>query len=276
LEAVPRVTDSIVRNPDAMMLLTKMIEKGSTVAKRALDVSVYMIVFGRFLQLPRETLETLGLLGLLQDIGKVRLPSELLDKTTSLNLAELDLAKAHVRHSVEILSAATGLPPGLPALAALHHERYDGSGYPKGLKGAEIGLIGSIAGIVDTFDALTTPRAYAKALSPSNALTSLFKGRGSQFSAPLVEQFIQCIGVFPVGSVVELNTGEIGVVIAQNLVRRLQPRVMVVLDAAGRPMNPHKILDLMKNPMAGPEEPYRIRRTLESDRLPLDPREFFL
>ena len=275
-EAVGRVADSIVRNPDAMMLLTKMIAKGSAVARRALDVSVYMIVFGRFLQLPRESLETLGLLGLLQDIGKVRLPSELLDKTTTLNVAELELAKNHVQHSVDILREAAGLPPELPDLAALHHERQDGSGYPKGLKGSEIGLIGSIAGIVDTFDALTTPRAYAQPVSPSNALTALFKGRNTQFSAALVEQFIQCIGVFPVGSVVELSTGEIGVVIAQNLVRRLQPRVMVVMDAEGRPIRPHKILDLMKPPMSAAGEPCRIRRTLEYDRVPLDPREFFL
>jgi HD-GYP domain-containing protein (c-di-GMP phosphodiesterase class II) len=275
-EAVSRVTDSIVRNPDAMMLLSRMVEKGSLVASRALDVSIYMLVFGRFLQLPRERLDTLGLLGLLQDIGKVKLPDALLAKRGTLTPAELRVARKHVELSAEVLRATPGLPPDLASLALLHHERHDGSGYPKGLRGAEIGLIGSIAGIVDTFDALTMPRPYAEQMSPSNALNVLYKGRGTQFHPALVEQFIQCIGVFPVGAVVELNTGEIGVVIAQNLVRRLQPRVMVIMDAEGRPMRPHKILDLVKEPKTSGDEPYRIRRTLEHGKVDIDPREFFL
>lgn len=275
-EAVSRVTDSIVRNPDAMMLLTRMMEKSSQVANRALDASIYMLVFGRFLQLPRERLDTLGLLGLLQDIGKVKLPGELLEKRGKLTAAELKVARSHVQLSADVLRATPGLPSDLASLALLHHERHDGSGYPKGLRGAEIGLIGSIAGIVDTFDALTMPRPYAEQMSPSNALNLLFKGRGSQYHPALVEQFIQCIGVFPVGAVVELNTGEVGVVIAQNLVRRLQPRVMVIMDAEGRPLRPHKILDLVKEPKASADEPYRIRRTLEHGKVEIDPREFFL
>lgn len=275
-EAVSRVTDSIVRNPDAMMLLTRMMEKSSLVATRALDVSIYMLVFGRFLQLPRERLDTLGLLGLLQDIGKVKLPNALLDKRGKLTPAEYKVARSHVQLSADVLNATPGLPQDLASLALLHHERHDGTGYPKGLKGAEIGLVGSIAGIVDTFDALTMPRPYAEQMSPSNALNLLFKGRGAQFHPALVEQFIQCIGVFPVGAVVELNTGEVGVVIAQNLVRRLQPRVMVIMDAEGRPLRPHKILDLVKEPKANAEEPYRIRRTLEHGKVDIDPREFFL
>jgi len=275
-EAVGRVTDSVVRNPDAMMLLSKMVQKGSTLAARALDVSIYMIVFGRFLQLPRDRLEILGLLGLLQDIGKLKLDSDLLDKTTSLTREEFDRVKSHVRHSVEMLRATAGLPPELPELAALHHERQDGSGYPKGLKGPQIGMIGAIAGIVDTFDALTVPRPYAPRVAPSNALGAIYKGRGTLFHAALVEQFIQCIGIFPVGSVVELNSGEVGVVIAQNLVRRLQPRVMVVQDAEGRQLRPHKVLDLMKDPQAAPGEPYRIVRALEYDKVKINPRELFL
>jgi HD-GYP domain-containing protein (c-di-GMP phosphodiesterase class II) len=275
-EAVARVTDSIVRNPDAMMLLSRMMEKSSQVATRALDVSIYMLVFGRFLQLPRERLDTLGLLGLLQDIGKVKLPDALLAKRGALTPAELRVARKHVELSAEVLRATPGLPADLASLALLHHERHDGSGYPKGLRGAEIGLVGSIAGIVDTFDALTMPRPYAEQMAPSNALNLLYKGRGTQFHPALVEQFIQCIGVFPVGAVVELNTGEIGVVIAQNLVRRLQPRVMVIMDAEGRPLRPHKILDLVKEPKASGDEPYRIRRTLEHGKVEIDPREFFL
>jgi hypothetical protein len=158
----------------------------------------------------------------------------------------------------------------------LHHERQDGGGYPRGLKGEEIGLYGSMAAIADTFDALTALRAYAEPLSPSAALSYLYKERGSAFHPDLVEQFIQCVGVFPVGSVVELNSGEVGIVITQNLVRRLKPRVMVVLDTKGNPMRPHKILDLDKDPKASADEIYKIKRTMEQSKVTIDPREMFI
>ena len=137
-------------------------------------------------------------------------------------------------------------------------------------------MFGSIAGLIDCFDALTRPRPYAEPLSPSNALSKLYDWRDTQFDGSLVQQLIQCIGIYPVGAAVELNTGEIGIVIAQNLVRRLQPRVMVVLDARGNQIRPQKILDLVKEPMAGLDMPYRIKRTLEKGSVALDAAEFFL
>jgi len=275
-EAVSSMTDSVVRNPDAMLLLAKMKEKGERNLDRAVGVSIYMITFGRFLQLPREQLDLLGMLGLLQDVGKMRVPEEVLNKKGPLSNVERSLCKSHLEHSMAILRETTGLPADLPGLAGLHHERYDGSGYPKRLKGAEIGLFGVIAGLVDCFDALTHPRPYAEALAPSNALSMIYSWRDVQFDGPLVEQFIQCIGIFPVGSIVELNSGEMGIVIAQNLARRLQPRVMVVLDAKGNPKKPQLILDLAKDPKMNPDTPYRIKRTLEKGSVPIDPAEFFL
>jgi HD-GYP domain-containing protein (c-di-GMP phosphodiesterase class II) len=274
-ESVTRLTDSVVRNPDALLLVTRLREKSAQVHARALQVSIYLMVFGRFLELAREELELLGLLGLLQDVGKTKLPAGLLEKSTPLTPEENELAKQHVEFSAEILRATPGIHPRLPALVTLHHERQDGTGYPRGLKGDQIGLYGSMAAIADSFDALTATRPYAEALSPSSALSFLYKERGSGFHAELVEQFIQCVGVFPVGSVVELNSGEIGIVITQNLVRRLKPRVMVVLDPQGHTLRPHKILDLDKDPKVKPDEPYRIRRTMEQTKLQVDPREFF-
>jgi HD-GYP domain-containing protein (c-di-GMP phosphodiesterase class II) len=275
-EAVTSMTDSVVRNPDAMLLLAKMKEKGERNLDRAVGVSIYMITFGRFLQLPREQLDLLGMLGLLQDVGKMRLPADLLEKTESLSDAELGVCKQHVTHSVSILQETTGIPPELPGLAGLHHERYDGSGYPKALKGPQIGLFGTIAGLVDCFDALTHPRPYGEALAPSNALSMLYNWRDTRFDGPLVEQFIQCIGIFPVGAIVELNSGEMGIVIAQNLARRLQPRVMVVLDASGNPKKPQTILDLARDPKINADTPYRIKRTLEKGSVNIDPSEFFI
>lgn len=274
--AVTSITGSISRNPDAMLLLAKLKQKGDYELKRALDTSVLMITFGRFLQLAPEQLDTLGLVGLLQDIGKIRIPEDILRKRGPLTTEEYETAKSHVVLSAEILRAAAGLPGQLAELVLLHHERHDGSGYPRGLSGNAIGLVGSIAAIVDRFSALTSLRPYAEQLSPSNALGSLYNERGGRFHEALVEQFVQCIGIYPVGSVVELNTGEIGIVIAQNRVRRLQPRVMVILDNNWKPVQPQVLLDLLKEPRASDNEPYRIRRTIESSKLPFDPRDFFL
>jgi len=275
-QAVTEITDSVIRNPDAMMLLVTMREKAEETLNRSTQVSVYMTVFGRFLQLERERLELLGLIGLLQDVGMLKLPTGMPARRADLTSAEETIFRTHVGSGLEILSQTSGLPVDLPGFASLHHERYDGSGYPRGLKGSAISQIGAIAGIVDTFDMLTAPAPYGMQMPPSNALNVLFQNRGTQFHAALVEQFIQCVGAFPVGSVVELNTGEIGVVITQNLVKRLQPRVMVVQDNKGNPIHPHKILDLMKEPMAGPHEPYRIRRTLDQATVRIDPKELFL
>ena len=275
-QAVAEITDSVIRNPDAMMLLVTMREMAQETLNRSTQVSVYMTVFGRFLQLERERLELLGLIGLLQDVGMLKLPPGMPARRADLTSAEEVTFRTHVENGVEILSKTAGLPAELPGFASLHHERYDGSGYPRGLKGSAISQIGAIAGIVDTFDMLTAPVPYGMQMPPSNALNVLFQNRGTQFHAALVEQFIQCVGAFPVGSVVELNTGEVGVVITQNLVKRLQPRVMVVQDGKGAPLHPHKILDLMKEPMAGPGEPYRIRRTLDQATVRIDPKELFL
>ena len=274
--AVSSMAESVLRNPDALLLFAQLRAKGEYTESHALDVSIYMITFGRFLQLEPGQIEFLGYLGLLQDIGKVRLPKELLEKRGRLTIEEFERAKLHVNYSVEILRATPGLPGDLARIAALHHERHDGSGYPKGLRGPEIGMIGSIAAIVDTFDALTVKRPYADPVSPSAAISMLYKWRGVFFDAHLVEQFIRCIGIFPVGSLVELNSGEVGVVIAQNPAKRLLPRVMVIRDAEGHPMMPHKLLDLAKEPKAKKNQAYRILGTLEYGAVPFNADELFV
>lgn len=274
-EAAAQITESVVRNPDAMALLIKLQEKSGETLSRAVGISVMMTIFGRFLQLPQDRIQILGMLGLLQDVGKLKLPGELAARGPTSD-AENELYRTHVNHSVRILSDTPGLPPELPGLASLHHERFDGGGYPRGLRGDAIALPGLIAGIVDCFDTLTAPKPFGENLSPANALSTIYKERGKRFHPALVEQFIQCIGVFPVGSVVELNSGEVAIVIAQNMVRRMQPRIMIVKDANGNPMVPYKMLDLMKEPKLRPDEPYRIQRSLEYNSVKIDPRELFL
>jgi HD-GYP domain-containing protein (c-di-GMP phosphodiesterase class II) len=264
-EAVSALGQSVARNPDALLLMSRMRDNGAAAHARALQVSILMMVFARFLQLERDEIKLLGLLGLLQDIGKTRLPAVLLEKQGPLDAEEGDMAKRHVELSGHILGAMPGLPPRLAALALLHHERQDGGGYPRGLKAYQIGLYGSIAAICDTYDALTAVRPYAHQLSPSAAVVQLLKDRGSGFHAGLLDLFVQCLGAFPVGSVVELNSGETGVVIAENAEQRLKPTVVVV--PSGR------VLDLGADPRTAGGEPYRVRRTLEQRKLAFDPRK---
>jgi len=264
--AVGNMAQSMLRNPDALMLFAAMRQRGGYQLERAMDVSVYMIAFARFLGMDEGDIERAGLVGLLQDIGMLDLPPAMLQKVTRLEPAEFKIIRGHVERGREILAGTSGLPAEVAQIAALHHERYDGSGYPGGLKGDALGVMGAMAGMVDTFDALTVKRPYAEAMSPSNALNLLFRMRGRTFQPQLVEQFIRCIGYFPVGSVVELNSGEVGVVVAQNAEQRLQPKVMVVRDAQGGPLRPQKFLNLAKLPKASADEPYRIRRTLEFGR----------
>lgn len=275
-EAVSLITESVFRNPDAMLLFGRLHEKGDYTQSHALDSAIYMTAFGRFLEMSRDDIVLLAHLGLLQDIGKIKLPKLLIENPDRLTPIEYHVAQRHVRYSEEILRATPGLPRGLAQLATLHHERLDGSGYPHRLKGKNIGLIGSIAGIVDTFDALTARRPYAGPISPSDALKVLYKSRGVLFDSYLVEQFIRCIGVFPLGSIVELSGGEVGIVITQNLAKRLQPRVMVIQDPAGNPLQPQKLIDLSRGSAAPDGEPYRIKRTLEQSKVRISATDLFL
>ena len=274
--AVKSLTESVLRNPNAMLLFSQLREKGEYAESHSLDVSIYMTAFGRFLQLEQQQIELLGYVGLLQDIGKVRLPKPLLEKRGRLTPEEFEQAKLHVGYSVEILRATAGIPIELPRLAVLHHERYDGSGYPNRLQGSHIGMIGGVAAIVDTYDAMTVQRPYADPVAPSAAISNLYKWRGVFFDAGLVEQFIRFIGIFPVGSLVELNSGEVGVVISQNHEQRLKPRVMVIRDAKGIELQPQKLLDLSRSPKATPDEAYRILRTMEAGRVRIRSDQLFM
>ena len=271
--ATAHMRASIQRNPDAVVLLHRLQKKSTYELRRAMDSAILMITFARSLSLPPERLDLLGLAGMLMDVGKVKIPDEVLNKTGILTPDEYQLVKGHVGHSVELVRAAEGrLPEGVADIIIQHHERQDGTGYPNGLKGTEISMEGSIAAIVDSFSALTSERCFAEPMAPSSALTHLHEMRGTNFHEGLVTQFIECIGVYPIGSAVELNTGEVGIVLTQNPLRRLQPSVMLVLDRDRKQLpHPQLIVDLSKEPKTPSGEPYRIRNTLALQKLPIDP-----
>jgi HD-GYP domain-containing protein (c-di-GMP phosphodiesterase class II) len=273
---ITEIAESVERNPDAMLWLARLRSTDQYSYDHAVDVSIHLMVFGRFLGLPRETLEDLGLAGLLQDIGKGDISSDILNKTDPLSDEEYALIQSHVAGSLEMLIGNKHFPKHLLDIVASHHERADGSGYPRKLKGERIGFHAELAGIVDSYCAMIRDRAYGDAVSSQKAMETLVALRGSKFRDAVVDQFIQCLGLYPVGSLVELNSGEVGVVIAQNRVRRLKPRLLIVL-APDKSVEHYPVsLDLLMNPETPDGSPYQILRALPLNAYGINPAEFYL
>lgn len=275
-EVVQEVVDSMVRNPDAMMWITRLRKQDEVIYGHGLQVAVYLVALGRHLGLPKEMLERLCTMGLLLDIGKIKLPKTLLLKVERLSPDEFEMIKSHVQLSLNILRETPDIHLDVLQGIAQHHERENGSGYPAGLSKDEISLFGRMAAIVDTFAALTNPRSYAKTVPAYEALQTLSGFNQGLYQASMVEQFIQAIGVFPVGSMVELSTGEVAVVVGHSKVRRLKPRVLVISDAAKRPAPQPTTLDLLYQSQEIGADLITIQRGLPAGAFGLDAREYYL
>jgi len=260
-KVVGDMAESIIRNPDAMVWLTQLKNKHEYTATHSLRVCVLALTLGRHLGYDREQLHVLGTGALLHDIGKLKIPNELLDKPSALTREEFEIMKTHVPEGLKILDGQSGMPSAALEVVGRHHERYAGNGYVFGLTGDQIGEFGLISGIVDTYDAITSDRAYHMSLSAADALKIIYEGRARAFHPWLVEQFIQCMGIFPIGSIVEMSTGSIGVVITANRERRLRPRVALVLSPDKKPYTPATVIDLMKVTHEG-GKPLEIRKVL--------------
>lgn len=274
-EGVNAMIESILRNPDAFACLTELRAKDVYTYRHALGTSVWCATFGRHLGMPRQSIEHLAQGGLLLDVGKSMLPLSLLNQEGALTEESLQIMRTHVDHSVAIAKETPGIEDVVIDMIATHHERFDGTGYPAGLKGRDIPMFGRIAGIADTYDALTSQRMYAEAMSPHGAVNVLYEWRGVDFQAELVEQFIQSVGIYPTGTLVELNTGEVGVIISLNGTRRLQPRLMLLLNADKTPRSEFKELDLFAEAAAGNTQ-YAISRGLPPDAYDIDTDNLFL
>jgi HD-GYP domain-containing protein (c-di-GMP phosphodiesterase class II) len=275
-EVVNEMVESIVRNPDALMWVARLREQDITTYGHSLQVAVYMTAFGRQLGFPKPQLALLGQVGLLLDIGKIKLPRELLEKEGKLSAEEFAEAKQHVQYGLDILASTPNFHPEVIEGIFHHHERMNGSGYPSGLVGTDISLFGRMAGISDCFAAITKRRPYADAVSSYEAMRSLSGWAGDYFQEALVQQFISSVGVFPVGSLIELNTGEVAIVVAHNKVRRLKPRVLLVTGPDKTPAGYPSLLDLLYDPKTTNDQPIFIRRGLAAGAFGLDLRDFYL
>jgi HD-GYP domain-containing protein (c-di-GMP phosphodiesterase class II) len=275
--AVGPMVASVLRNPAAMSCLMRIRRKGGYLYSHSLASSVWAAVLGREIGLDRDALRAVALGAMLLDVGKTRLPEAILGKPGKLDAAELALVRRHVEYGLDLLKQAGTVDPRVVEMVAYHHERYNGSGYPAGLRGAAIPVYGRMAGIVDTYDAMITSRPYASTQSSYGALRQLRALSNIEFQSELVDQFTQAIGMFPTGTLVLLNTGEVAVVTAQSRIRRLRPEIMIILDADKQPLTEFRVVDLNQiSPTADDPSSLWIESGLEPGAFGVDPAEYYL
>lgn len=227
---VEKMADSIFNNKDALVSLSRIRKKDEYTYIHSLAVCALLISFAEHLNLDYTTVKAVGVGGLLHDIGKVKVPNEILNKRGALSEQEFDEMRDHVKHGSIIIEQDLNVDETALSVVAHHHERFNGTGYPSGLKGHEISKFGQMAAIVDVYDALTSDRCYSNKIPPTEALKKLFEWRNTYFNKDLVEQFICCVGIYPIGTLVRLESDWLGVVIEHGEKGLLYPVIRVIYD----------------------------------------------
>lgn len=265
--AEPMVEDILVsldRNADALLSLCKLRQADDYTYTHCVNVSVLSVIFARGLGSSGDELQAIGLGGLFHDLGKARIPLRILNAPRRLNDEEMAVMRMHPQYGHEALKDYAGLPKEVGQMMLEHHEQYQGEGYPRKLPGQNISLVGRIGAVVDVFDALSSRRVYKDAMPLSKSLSILYSMRGKELFPGMVERFIRLLGVFPIGSGVELGDGSIGVVSMANLAAPLRPKVILLRDKAGESLG-NQELDL-----AGEGSP-GIARALTAKELGINP-----
>lgn len=274
---VTPMVDSVLRNPAALACLVRMQKKDDYLYHHSLASSVWATILGRQLGLSRDDLDVIALGAMLLDVGKTQVPDAILAKPGKLNANEQKLVRMHVQFGLDILEKSHSQDSRVCEMVAHHHERYNGTGYPAGLKGNDIPVFGRIAGIVDAYDAMITQRPYAQQLSSYDALRKLRVLSDVEFQTEIVDQFTRAIGAFPTGTLVELNTGEVAIVSKQNRIRRLRPEVMVIMGPDRKLFDQFRVINLNEETVT-PEGGHSlwIERGLPPGEYDIDPTEFYL
>ena len=260
---------SVLRNANALSCLGRIREKDNYLLEHSVNLSVLMSLFGSHRELPKDALHQTIVGALLHDIGKILTPDEILHKPGKLTPEEFEVMKLHARYSRDILASTEGIGDIALLTAAQHHERLDGSGYPEGLKGDEITEYGRMVAITDVYDAITADRVYHKGMTPVQGLKKLLEWSGDHLDPLLVKEFIRCIGLYPIGSLVLLESGRLGVVVETNEQDQRLPVVRVMYHTRFRLPITVETLDL-----ARPGNQDRIVKAVDPADYKLDIRKF--
>jgi putative nucleotidyltransferase with HDIG domain len=230
---VDSLAQAAAQNRTALLALTALKEYDNYTFTHMVNVSILTMAQARALGIDGVVLREFGLAGLMHDIGKVRTPAEILNKASALTQPEYDIIKRHVVDGAEILRSTPDIPPVVPIVAFEHHLRIDGTGYPVGVARRDLNVATQLCGIADVYDAMRSKRRYQQAM-PTERILAVLKGNdGRQFEQRLVRRFVQIIGVYPVGNLVRLDTGETAVVVKVNPADPHRPQVRVLLSADG-------------------------------------------
>jgi len=257
-QAVDSTVDSVLRNENALLLLSKIKHKDDYTAEHCINVSILAAAFGKHLGLLEDEIRVLALSGMMHDVGKMRIDDAILNKPGALTPEEFDIMKKHTTFGRDILVALPSLEHAAVDVAYSHHERMDGKGYPRGLSSQQIPLFAKMIGLVDTYDAITSSRVYDKGRASMQALQIIHRNKGTQFDEELAVEFIRMIGVYPPGSIVELENGEVGIVVANQKASKLKPVVLLVRDSTKQPITPYHQINLANHLKDSSGEVYKI------------------
>jgi HD-GYP domain-containing protein (c-di-GMP phosphodiesterase class II) len=243
-ELMMTIVEDLSSHPDAMVMLTNINVMDSYLYQHSLNVCIYTTMLGMSIGYNREELMTLGLGALLHDIGKTRINPALLNKPENLNKEEFEVMKTHTTLGFQILKDEPNVPLISAHCAFQHHERLDGSGYPRGIAGKEIHEYARWIGLVDSYDAMTTSRVYREPLLPHEAMEQLFTGTGTLYDQEKIALFRDKIAIYPLGMPVTLNTGESGVISDLNRSAPHRPIVRIFQDETGQEVKTPYEVDL--------------------------------
>ncbi|MEW6990877.1 HD-GYP domain-containing protein [Colwelliaceae bacterium 6441] len=241
------MVNSIFRNQDALTCMSRLQTKDSYLIEHSLNVAILMSVFAKHLEIDKRIIQELALGAFLHDIGKVLIPKDILNKRSVLTDKEHNIMRSHVALGLKILEETPSVSHIAMQMVREHHERLDGSGYPKQLKSNEISKYGRMIAIVDSYDAMTCERPYKKSVHPINAFKALIAESPDCYDEELVEKFIQCLGVYPVGTLVKLNSGKLGLISKLNEKKPLHPYVRVFYNTRMNQAIPIKEINLSES-----------------------------
>jgi hypothetical protein len=247
-DAVHPMVDSILRNPDAMAWQCYQGERNDGGLCLTVNSAVWAVILGRHLGLDNHALQSLAMGGSMLDLGNANISEAIVMSKNAPTEREQEILSRHVEYGVKLMRLKPGINEDILSMIACHHERHDGSGYPNGLAGDEIPVFGRIAGLVNSYDRSITKNPNTEAKSSYEAICELNNLAGTKFHHGAVQHFVKAVGMFPTGSFVLLNTGEVAIVAEQNPARGLRPKLLVVLDERKQPMATGKSVDLSRFP----------------------------
>ncbi|MBF0542361.1 MAG: HD-GYP domain-containing protein [Nitrospirae bacterium] len=250
-DMVDNMVESVYRNRDAMMCLGMLKDVDEYTFLHSVNVCILMVTFCKAMNFEKDAAQKVGVGALLHDIGKMKVPMTVLNKPGKLTDEEFNIMKSHVTFGKEILSDLSTVSDISKSIACEHHERFDGTGYASGLKGNTISKYGQMAAIVDVFDAITSNRCYHKGMTAYEALQKILEWSKQHFNKTLVEKYIDCVGIYPIKTLVRLEDGTLGIVVRPGIANPLQPTVNVFYNTIKRQLMIPKEVDLEKSASKG-------------------------